>query len=379
MADTGIIRARWLYDGQGGEPVSDRAVVIRDGLIAAVYPLAEAPEGDVLADADIVVPGLVDLQINGAGGVLFNDQPDLAGLQAMAMGARKGGTAWFLPTYITDFEQRYGRAIAAAADAIRQVPGVVGVHLEGPFLSPLRPGIHPADAIRAMTDADIALIGKASTPVLLTLAPEQTTPDDIARLTGAGVTVFAGHSEAGYDAMTAAEAAGLSGVTHLFNAMSQVQGREPGVVGATFASDTLFAGIIADGVHVHPANLCTALRVLGPDRLFLVTDAMSPLGTDLAEFTLMGKRITRQGGILSGETGTLAGADISMIEAVTRMVELTGCSFSDAIRMATLTPARAIGLEHEIGSIAPGKRAGLTLLSESRAVQGVVIDGRVHA
>jgi N-acetylglucosamine-6-phosphate deacetylase len=149
------------------------------------------------------------------------------------------------------------------------------------------------------------------------------------------------------------------------------------VVGAVFASDRLFAGIIADGVHVHPANLGTALRVLGPDRLFLVTDAMSPLGTDLAEFTLMGKRITRQGGILSGETGTLAGADISMIEAVTRTVELSGCSLADAIRMATLTPARAIGLEHEIGSIAPGKRAGLTLLSEGLEVQGVVVDGRV--
>jgi N-acetylglucosamine-6-phosphate deacetylase len=377
LADTGIIRARRLYDGQGGEPLDERAVVVREGRIAAVCPLAEAPEGDVLAEADIVVPGLVDLQINGAGGVLFNDQPDVAGLQAMAAGARKGGTAWFLPTYITDFDQRYGRAISAVADAIGQVPGVVGVHLEGPFLSPLRPGIHPADAIRAMTDADIALIGKTGVPLLLTLAPEQTTAGDIARLTAAGVTVFAGHSEAGFDDMTGAEAAGLRGVTHLFNAMSQMQGREPGVVGAVFASDRLFAGIIADGVHVHPANLGTALRVLGPDRLFLVTDAMSPLGTELAEFTLMGKRITRQGGILSGETGTLAGADISMIEAVTRTVELSGCSLADAIRMATLTPARAIGLEHEIGSIAPGKRAGLTLLSEGLEVQGVVVDGRV--
>lgn len=379
MVDRGIVRAHRLYTGEANQPLEDQAIVIEDGRIAAVCPWGEEPAGSLLAEAAVVTPGLFDLQLNGAGGVLFNDQPNIAGLAAIAAGARKGGAAWILPTFITDQGARYAEGLCAAKAALDVVPGVVGLHLEGPFLSPLRPGIHPVEAIRSMDEADFARLAASEMPLLLTLAPEELSSEQIAALTAAGVQVFAGHSDAGFETMVAAEFAGLRGVTHLFNAMSQVHVRAPGVVGATFSSDRLFAGIIPDGVHVHRANLKMALRLLGTDRLCLVTDAMSPLGTDLSGFELLGKRIYRADGRLVDATGTLAGADISMIEAVKRMDYLTGCGLAAAIRMASLTPARAMGLDHDIGSVKPGKRAGLTLLDDVLSPEAVVIDGALFA
>ncbi|MFV0492966.1 MAG: N-acetylglucosamine-6-phosphate deacetylase [Pseudorhodobacter sp.] len=377
MANRKVLRARTLYDGTGTEPLPDQAIIIEAGRIAAVLPFTDAPEMPILADAEIVTPGFIDLQINGAGGVLFNDQPDLDGLRIMAQALRKGGTAWFLPTFITDFDRRYQLAIATAQVAIDTVPGIVGLHLEGPFLSPLRPGIHPAAAIRKAEEADFGALCAADLPLMVTLAPEESGPDGIARLAQAGVLPFAGHSEASFEQVDAARIAGLRGVTHLFNAMSQMTGRAPGLVGATMALEGLFAGIIPDGHHVHPANIRNAFATLGPDRLFLVTDAMSPLGTDMTSFTLLGTEIIRDQGRLTGPGGTLAGADISMIDCVTRMTTLSGCSLTDAIRMATLTPARAMRLDGDIGTIAAGKRAGLTLLDAGLRPQAVCVDGEL--
>lgn len=378
MTDTGIIRARRLYDGRGKVPLEDRAVVLRGGRIEAVLPAAEAPPSlPVLADAEVAAPGFFDLQINGAGGVLFNDRPDEAGLKQMAEGVRKGGTAWFLPTFITDHDAHYALAIDAVQEALGEVPGVLGVHLEGPFLSSRRPGIHLAGAIRKPTPEDLQRLTKSPVPTLLTLAPDEVPPETIRALSAAGLRVFAGHTEADFETMEAARAAGLRGVTHLFNAMSQVTGRAPGVVGAALTAPDLFAGIIADGVHVHPANLRLALSALGPERLCLVTDAMSPLGTDMRRFELLGKEIRRENGRLTGADGTLAGADISMIEAVRRMIDFTGCSRAEAFQMASLTPARAMGLDCEIGTIEQGKRAGLTLLDARLEPQGVWVDGQL--
>lgn len=377
MAEQSVVKAHRLYTGDAAEPLEERAIVIAAGRIVRVCPCDEAPTVPVIAEAAIVAPGLFDLQLNGAGGVLFNDQPDLAGLAVIAAGARKGGAAWILPTFITDHGARYSDALTAARVALGEIPGVVGVHLEGPFLSPHRPGIHPVDAIRPLNDEDFTRLSTAGLPLLLTLAPEELPVDRIAELTAAGVRVFAGHTAANFGTMSEAEAAGLCGVTHLFNAMNPLQGREPGVIGATFGSTALFAGIIADGVHVHRANLETALRLLGPDRLFLVTDAMSPLGTALTDFELLGKRIFRTEGRLMDSAGTLAGADISMIEAVRQMDALTGCGLGNAIRMASLTPARAMGLEAEIGSVSVGKRAGLTLLDSALQPEAVLVDGEI--
>uniref|UniRef100_UPI00059151EF N-acetylglucosamine-6-phosphate deacetylase n=1 Tax=Oceanicola sp. S124 TaxID=1042378 RepID=UPI00059151EF len=214
--------------------------------------------------------------------------------------------------------------------------------------------------------------------LMLTLAPEEAAPGQVAALARAGVTVFAGHSEGRFEDIAAAEDEGLSGATHLFNAMSQVAGRAPGVVGAVLDSARLSAGIIADGQHVHPANLRLALARLGTGRLFLVTDAMSPLGTEVTEFDLLGKRIYRRDGRLSDANGVLAGADLSMIEAVRQMDALTGCGLGTAIRMASLTPAEVMGLGDSLGSVSPGKRAGLTLMDAELQVTGVMVDGQMR-
>ena len=378
MAERRQIRAATLYDGISDAPQRDHAVLIQGGrIVDVVAPGGAGDFGGQVTEVEIAAPGFIDLQLNGAGGVLFNDRPEPEALRTIAAGARRGGTAYLLPTFITDAGSKYTRALQAVRDC--DTPGVIGLHLEGPFLSEERPGVHPADCIRHMTPEDIALLSEAGMPLLLTLAPEEATPAQIAALAGAGVTLFAGHSQAGYEDMTAAEAVGLRGATHLFNAMSQIAGRAPGVVGAVLGSDRLFAGIIADGIHVHPANLRLALGQMGADRLFLVSDAMSPLGTGMRSFDLLGKRIYRRDGRLTDEAGTLAGADLSMIQAVTRMDTLTGCGLGTAIRMATRTPARAMGLDDSLGALAPGMRAGLTVLEADLSVRAVVVDGNWHA
>jgi N-acetylglucosamine-6-phosphate deacetylase len=367
-----FIRAGQLYDGVSDTPRPDCAVVIEDGRIAAVTGWADRPSYAALVEADIVAPGFVDLQINGGGGVLFNDAPTPETLAVMARAARAGGAAWILPTFITHQGAAYETAIAAVAAS--NDPSVLGLHLEGPFLSPAKPGIHPADAIRTPTEADIATLCAADKPLLVTLAPEIVDVAQIARLAAAGVAVFAGHSDAGSGTLRAAEASGLRGATHLFNAMRQMTARDPGVVGAVLASDTLFAGIIADGLHVDPVSLTAAYRALGADRLFLVSDAMPTLGSDIAAFDLLGTPVTRSDGRLTGPDGTLAGADLTMAQAVARMDAMTGCGLGAAIRMAAATPARALGID-DIGRVAPGMRAGLTLMSEDLGITGVMVDG----
>ncbi|MDO6728959.1 N-acetylglucosamine-6-phosphate deacetylase [Marinovum sp. 2_MG-2023] len=375
-----VIKARKLYVGDGGAPLPDHAVVFRGAEILDVLPAAKAPqvaggnEASGIA-TDILVPGLVDLQLNGAGGRQFNDDPTRDTLDCMAKAAQIGGTAWFLPTFITDAGRSYQRAIAAVEAASPHCIGVIGLHLEGPFLSPARPGIHPPAAIRKIDDADERLITEASVRILLTLAPEETEMARLQRLTASGVRLFAGHSEARYDTIVQAQKSGLRGATHLFNAMSQMANREPGLVGAVFDCPALFAGVIADGIHVHPANLRSALAMAGPERLFLVSDAMMPLGTQMTEFDLLGRRIHRKDGRLMSDAGVLAGADISMIDAVRTLIRLTACDLSTAIQMATQTPARAIGLDHEIGTIEIGKRAGFTLLDQDLNVQSVLYGG----
>ncbi|MBR9763937.1 MAG: N-acetylglucosamine-6-phosphate deacetylase [Rhodobacteraceae bacterium] len=379
MADRIILRAGALHDGFGGAPRHDRALVIEDGCFVEEFDGARAAAlGGQLIEAEVVAPGFIDLQLNGAGGVLFNDAPLPESLRTMAEGARRGGTAYFLPTFITDAGRKYQRAMEAVRAAARQLPEVIGLHLEGPFLSPARPGIHPADCIRPMADEDLAHLTQFDLPLMLTLAPEEAAPGQVAALARAGVRVFAGHSEGRFEDIAAAEDEGLSGATHLFNAMSQVAGRAPGVVGAVLDSGRLAAGIIADGQHVHPANLRLALARLGAGRLFLVTDAMSPLGTDVTEFDLLGKRIYRRDGRLSDANGVLAGADLSMIEAVRQMDALTGCGLGAAIRMASLTPAEVMGLGDSLGSVTPGKRAGLTLMDAELQVTAVMVDGQMR-
>jgi N-acetylglucosamine-6-phosphate deacetylase len=375
LADVSWIGARRLYPGGGRPAEADRAVEVAGGRIVGVRARGEVPAGAAVRDFDVVAPGFVDLQINGGGGVLFNDTPDEATIATIARAARAGGTAHVLPTFITDEGAAYVRALEAVRAAMAEgVPGVIGVHLEGPFLSPRRPGIHPARHIRKMTAEDAAAIGGAGVPVLITLAPEEAEAGLIEGLRAAGVTVFAGHTEATFEQMGRAVEAGVTGVTHLWNAMSQLQGRAPGVVGAALTDVRLMAGIIADGVHVHNANLRLAAEQVG-ERLFLVTDAMATLASEIDSFVLGGVQVRLVDGRLVSPEGTLAGAHLAMDEAVRVMVERAGVPVEAALDMASGRAAKAVGLGGEIGRVEAGYRASLACLDDGLHAVAVMVDG----
>lgn len=374
----GAVFARALFDGQSDTPRADMLLAIRDGRIADLHPATAAEARRAGAPlAEIAAPGFIDLQINGARDVQFNDDPSAAALARIADGARQGGTAHLLPTFITAPGQDYRRALAAAAGAIGQgVPGILGLHLEGPFLSPDRPGIHDPGAIRPMGRDDLAAL-TAPFPgrLMVTLAPE-TLPDGyLAALAAAGVVVFAGHSAATGAQIDAARDAGLRGATHLFNAMSQMTARDPGVVGAVLASQTLFAGIIADGHHVDAACLRIAARLM-PDRLCLVTDAMRTLAGAEDRFVLNGAEIRLSGGRLTNAAGRLAGAHVAMDEGLRHMIAAADVPLAGALRMAATNPARALGCADALGRLHPGARASVTLLDADLRAQGVIVDGR---
>lgn len=369
-----------IFDGERMRYRS--AVVVADDRIIDIVPaevgreatdIVELPPGALLA------PGFVDLQVNGGGGVLFNDRPTVAGLLRIAQAHRRFGTTGLMPTLISESREAIRRAIDAVAAAIETgVPGILGIHLEGPFINPARKGAHPAEAIVAIAESDVDLICAlgARGRTLVTLAPERVPPEIIAELARRGAIVSAGHTEATAADIEKASAAGLACVTHLFNAMSQLQSREPGTVGAALASERLFCGLIADGRHVADLSLRVAVKALGAERLCLVSDAMPSVGTDLKSFPLLGHTVYVRDGRLMLADGTLAGAHLSMIAAVRHMVERVGVSEAEALRMASATPARCLGLEAERGRIVPGQKVDLVALDRRRSVIATWIDGR---
>jgi N-acetylglucosamine-6-phosphate deacetylase len=351
------------------------ALVVEDGRVAAIVPEAEAPaEGRVALGGGVLGPGFVDLQVNGGGGVLLNDRPDVEGIAAICAAHARLGTTGLLPTLITDTPEvtraTVEAAVAAAAEA---VPGFLGLHLEGPHLDPRRKGAHDPALIRPMAAADLALLVEAAgrlPALMVTVAPESVTPQQVAALAGAGAIVSLGHSDTGVEGAQAAFAAGARVVTHLFNAMSQLGSREPGLVGAALDAEGVAAGLIADGIHVAPASLRVALASKrGEDAIFLVTDAMSVAGTELDGFALNGRRILRRGGRLTLEDGTLAGADIDFPGAI-RVLVREGVALDRALRMATAAPARVLGRD-DLGRLAPGLAADFVHLDADLALQGV--------
>jgi N-acetylglucosamine-6-phosphate deacetylase len=352
-----------LFDGTS---FAGPATVLVDdaGYVSAVVDtpppgvaLAATPPGTTLT------PGFVDLQVNGGGGVLFNDAITVDGLRRIAAAHAALGTTSILATLITSPRPHIAAALGAVAAARAQaVPGILGAHIEGPFISPKRPGIHPPEFIATMTESDAAMLSAPRDGVrLVTLAPEKVAPAHVARLLDAGVRVFAGHTEATAEQATAAFAQGVHGVTHLFNAMSQFGSRAPGMVGATLGDDAAAAGIIVDLLHVARAAVRAAYRALGPDRLFLVSDSMPTSGSDVDHFTLAGRLIRLVDGRLADAAGTLGGAQICMAQAVRNAVALCAIPVSDALKMATSTPARWAGVDH-VGRIAPGCRADFVAL-----------------
>jgi N-acetylglucosamine-6-phosphate deacetylase len=381
---------RRLYTGARlftGERIVERHAVLVDGdRIAAVVPDGDAPSDAerrrLPADA-LLAPGFIDVQVNGAGGVLFNDSPTAEAALAIAAAVRRSGTTGVLPTLLTDERGKMERACDAAARAIeRPGGGVLGIHLEGPFISRERPGVHAPEWIRAPEPADVDLMVAVAEGriggrgrLMVTVAPESVDDRVIARLAAAGAVVAAGHTAATVERTRQALAAGVRGFTHLFNAMPPLVNRQPGPVLAALADPGSWCGIIADGVHVHPELIALLVRIKPPGKVVLVTDAMPPSGTDATSFQLYGRTILRQGGRLMTEDGTLAGADVDMATSVRNCTRLLGLPVEEALRMASLYPARYLGLDR-LGRVAPGYRADLTLLGPDLDVLATWVGGR---
>ncbi|MHB8816724.1 MAG: N-acetylglucosamine-6-phosphate deacetylase [Steroidobacteraceae bacterium] len=326
----------------------------------------------------LLLPGFIDSQVNGGGGVLFNDAPSVDSIRQIGEAHRRFGTTGFMPTLISADLDVVGRAIAAARDAIHAgVPGVLGIHIEGPFLNVERKGVHDPAMLRELDTSALGLLTSLGTGrTLVTLAPEMTTPEIIRKLATAGIIVSAGHTNATYPQVVQALRHGLTGFTHLFNAMSQLTGREPGVVGAALESLDSWCGIIVDGEHISPVVLRLAMRCKPTSRFMLVTDAMPTLGTDARSFNLQGRNITVSGNVCLDEDGRLAGSNIDMASCVRNAVSLLGVPLTEAVRMASLYPAEFLGLSHELGRIEPGYRANLVLVDDRFDVLETWIDGR---
>jgi N-acetylglucosamine-6-phosphate deacetylase len=356
---------------------NDVCVVIGDGEIKAVSSAAPDDARRLDLGGRLLLPGFIDTQVNGGGGRLFNDDPSVETIRIIAETHRRYGTTGLLPTLISDDLSVVERAIRAVEDAIEDgVPGVLGIHIEGPFLSIARRGIHDASKIQPLQDDFLALLTSAKrSKTLVTLAPESATPDQVAYLVKHGVIVAAGHSDAPYETVRAAIDRGLSGFTHLFNAMSQLANRSPGMVGAALEDDATFAGIIADGYHLHPATLRVAVRAKGAHRLMLVTDAMPSVGSDAQSFMLQGREIWRDGDTLHGADGVLAGSTLTMAGAVKGMMKQGRVPLDVAATMASATPAAFLGLGDRIGAIAAGMRADLVLLDDDFTVRETWIQG----
>ena len=356
----------------------DHAVLLLEGKIEAVIPATSVPAGADIQklNGGMLLPGYIDTQVNGGGGILFNDEPTLDGIVAIADAHRQFGTTALLPTLISDDFDVIASAIGAVDEAIASsVPGIIGIHIEGPFLNPGKRGIHDARKFRKLDVRAISLLSSLkSGKMLVTLAPELASPGTIAALVANGITVAAGHSLASYDETQRAIDEGLTGVTHLFNAMTQLESRAPGVVGAALDSD-LVCGIIVDGHHVHPASLRAAYRAKGANQLMLVTDAMPTVGSNTKMFSLGDIQIISEDGMLRSTDGTLAGSDLDMASAVRNCTDMMQVKLHAASQMASGTPAAFLGLGESYGKIAPGYRADIVHVDEQLMVQTVWITG----
>jgi N-acetylglucosamine-6-phosphate deacetylase len=360
--------------------LTDRCVLLEGGRIFDVVPINDArcrsAEQHDLGGA-LLLPGFIDTQVNGGGGVLFNDAPSVESIRAIGAAHRRFGTTGFLPTLISADLDVVARAIAAVRGALQaQVPGVLGIHIEGPFLNVARKGVHDPAKLRALGPSALGLLTSlGSGRTMVTLAPEMTTPQIIAELTAAGVLVSAGHTNASYAQIRTALAHGLRGFTHLFNAMSQLSGREPGTVGAALDDQRSWCGLILDGAHTDPVVLRIALRCKPHDRFMLVTDAMPSVGTREGSFELEGRRITVRGHACFDDNGRLAGSNIDMAASVRNAMAMLGLPLVQAVRMASEIPAAFLNLP-EHGRIAKGCRANLVLADDELNVLATWIEGQ---
>nr|WP_319387326.1 N-acetylglucosamine-6-phosphate deacetylase [uncultured Roseibium sp.] len=379
MTERAAYTAQRIFDGDAIH--ENAAVLVNDGAVAGVVQSSEIPDAFPVEDlgTGLLSPGLVDLQVNGGGGLMLGDARSIDDLAAICAAHLPLGTTAMTPTLITDTPETTRRIVALGVEAFAKgVPAFQGLHLEGPHLSVNRKGAHDADLIRAMTEEDLAFYLDAARQLpslMITVAPETVTPDQIASLGNGGVRVSLGHTGAGYEACEMAVDAGAACVTHLFNAMSPLQHREPGLVGAALDLGKLSAGLIADGIHVDPVAIRIAMKSKrGPGRIFLVTDAMSQTGTDVSSFTLGGRTIFRENGMLCLADGTLAGADIDLAASMRFLCDSVGVDRLTALKMATSHPADVIGLP--VGRLRPGRAADMVLFGADFAVERVWLGGK---
>ncbi len=373
------VTARRIFDGIRMH--ADAALIIDGEHVRAIVSQTDLPAGMPRSGAPValIAPGFIDLQVNGGGGTLFNNDPTEAGIRTICEAHARFGTTALMVTFITDRPELKRVAIAAGEQAhAHSSAGYLGLHLEGPHLSVARKGTHDPALIRPMTEVDLTYLeGVAGCfgLAMITIAPESVTPEQVKRLVAAGYRVSLGHTDTPCAGVTPYVEAGASMVTHLFNAMSQLGNREPGLVGAALASPALHCGLIADGFHVDPVSMRVALAAKqGPAHIFLVTDAMSTIGSDETSFDLNGRTVYRRDGRLTLADGTLAGADIDMLSCIRFIHEQLGFSIDEALRMATVYPAEAIGA-HDRGTLEPGKRADFVLLDEDLDLSSTWIGG----
>lgn len=361
-------------------------MLVQGGRITAILPGGATPAAlrVELPQRSILAPGLIDIQVNGGGGVFFNDAPDPSGIAGIAAAHLALGTSFILPTLITDRDTRMQQAVDAAAASLGQVPSLLGLHLEGPWLGGQKPGVHPAALIRAPDAAAIAWAGASAARLadaaaaagaygrlLITLAPETVAPAQIAALRAAQVIIACGHSAADAATTMAALQAGATGFTHIFNAMAPLSGRAGGIAAVALADRSSYCGVIADLHHVEPAMLRLLRACRPPSHIVLVSDAMACAGTDMTALSIGGRRVLRAQGRLMTEDGVLAGADLSLLEAVRRAIGTLAKDAAEALVMATAAPAAFLGLGASHGVIAPGAVDALTLLDEDLALLGV--------
>lgn len=378
MTRTVFVNGR-VFDGEIIH--QDSAVTVEQGVVVEVGKSFTMGSDAYNLKGNLLAPGFIDIQVNGGGGRLFNNAPTLETLRLIANAHRQFGTTGFLPTVITDTtEVLQSAAVAVGQAMLQKVPGILGLHLEGPCLNAERRGVH---AMARLRDMDAQLLNMLSSinsgnpgTTLLTLAPELVSSSELKWLVDQGIVVFAGHSMANFDQALAALDAGVSGFTHLFNAMPPLLSREPGIVGAALCHPHSYAGIIADGFHVHPATFEIVVKAKQKGFVLLVTDAMASVGSEECSFSLYGELVQVSGGRCLTQDGTLAGSSLNMITAVKNAIEFANLDVTEALRMAATYPARAINRDQELGLIKPGYRASFVELDEGLNVKETWVDGQ---
>ncbi len=360
----------------GTDLLENATVFFEDGRVVEVR---SGLSPDATTHDGLLAPGLVDVQVNGGGGAQFNDDPTVPTLRTMTKAHAHFGVTSIMATLISDERGKIATAIEAVDAGIREgIPGLLGLHLEGPWLSTTRRGVHPQQFLRAMDTEDLRLLTQTRQfPVLVTLAPEQASPEDVKALIEAGATVSIGHTAAPHEAVEALLTAGATGFTHLYNAMPPLEGRRPGPVGVALASAAAWTGIILDGIHVHPVSARAAFAAKSARKLILVSDAMATVGAKTPAMMLFNEPITVSDGVLRTSAGTLAGAHLELSTAARNAMTMMCTSQEDALRMASLTPAEFLGVDRQRGRIAAGGHADMVLFGPDLDVRGVWIAGNL--